>query len=162
MDLIAEIFRNRSNPKKLFLKYHPDKKPHGNAEKFMKLRDLLNKLESKSPSWQKEVKNIKELRSILNDNHSIKDDNFNFMNDNNSMKHTHHFDFDFKNPFFKFQKNEFFGQLWNDLFTIKPKTKTKTKSQKTNICFKCKSSFSSKSKKTKYCSSKCRSTKQKK
>lgn len=59
--MIKELFEHRHNLKVLFIKYHPDKKPFGNAETFMQLRTIINKLNAYDQNWANKITSHHDL-----------------------------------------------------------------------------------------------------
>lgn len=61
-----ELFEHRHSVRQLYLKYHPDKQPHGNVEAFRFLKNAVTQLEKwKTAKWPDIIKDVEELRSVV-------------------------------------------------------------------------------------------------
>jgi len=60
-----DLFEHRKDVRTLYLKYHPDKKPHGDAEAFRFVRTAVNALNKHSKTWFDDVPTVERLRMIV-------------------------------------------------------------------------------------------------
>jgi len=64
-DWVIELFECRHRVRDLYLKYHPDKKPHGNAEAFCYLKDTIEHLNNVSETWATDVSGLEDLEHLI-------------------------------------------------------------------------------------------------
>jgi len=63
---LQELFDHRNRVRDLYLKYHPDKKPSGDADAFRFFNDAVTTLTSISKTWSQEVIDTRDLQAWLN------------------------------------------------------------------------------------------------